>query len=96
VNAFMTEKSAHLLEQRENLIRLAESQRTALAQNIEPWRLPLARVDHGLTMLRAIKRNPALIVGGVVLLTLLRPFRVVKWLRGGWVAWQMLRGLRGK
>jgi uncharacterized membrane protein YqjE len=59
------EKSAHLIEQRENLIRLA-AQRTALAQAIEPWRMPLARVDQGLTVLRTIKRNPAWIVGGVV------------------------------
>ncbi len=93
---FMTEKLAHLVEQRENLIRLAAAQRTALAQNIEPWRLPLTRVDQGLAALRAIKRNPAWIVGGVALLTVFRPYRVVKWLRGGWVAWQVLRGLRGK
>lgn len=92
----MSEKSALLIERRENLIQLAAAQRTALAQNIEPWRMPLARVDQGLTALRAIKRNPAWIIGGVVFLTVLRPYRFVKWLRGGWVAWQVLRGLRGK
>jgi hypothetical protein len=89
------ENSAHLIEQRENLIRLAADQRTALAQSIEPWRMPLARVDQGMAALRAIKQNPAWIVGGVVFLTLLRPYRVVKWLRGGWVAWRLLRGVRG-
>lgn len=94
--AFMTEKLAHLVERRENLIRLAAAQRTVLAQNIEPWRIPLARVDQGLAALRVIKRNPAWIVGGIVLLTALRPYRFVNWLRGGWVAWQVLRGLRGK
>jgi hypothetical protein len=46
--------------------------------------------------LRAIKRNPVWIVGGVALLTVFRPYRVVKWLRGGWVAWQMLRGWQRK
>lgn len=92
----MTEKLAHLVERRENLIRLAADQRTALAKNIEPWRIPLARVDQGMAALRAIKRNPAWIVGGVTLLTVLRPYRFVKWLRGGWVAWRMLRGLQGK
>lgn len=92
----MTNKSVRLDEQRENLIKLVAAQRTLLAQHIEPWRIPLARVDQGLTALRAIKRNPAWIVGGVVLLTVFRPYRIVKWLRGGWVAWQMLRGLRGK
>ena len=93
---FMTEKLAHLVERRENLIRLAADQRTALAKNIEPWRIPLARIDQGMAALRAIKRNPGWIVGGVVLLTALRPYRFVKWLRGGWVAWWMLRGLQGK
>jgi hypothetical protein len=92
----MTNKSAHLVEQRKNLIKLAAAQRAALAQHIEPWRMPLARVDQGLAALRVIKRNPAWIVGGLVFLTVLRPYRVVKWLRGGWVAWQMLRGLRGR
>ena len=90
----MTE--TYLVERRENLIKLAAAQRAALAQNIEPWRIPLARVDQGLTALRAIKRNPVWIVGGVVVLTVLRPYRVIKWLRGGWVAWQVLRGLRRK
>jgi hypothetical protein len=90
----MTE--TYLVERRENLIKLAAAQRAALAQNIEPWRIPLARVDQGLTALRAIKRNPVWIVGGVAVLTVLRPYRVMKWLRGGWVAWQMLRGLRRK
>jgi hypothetical protein len=92
----MTNKSAHLVEQRKNLIKLAAAQRAALAQHIEPWRMPLARVDQGLAALRVIKRNPAWIVGGLVFLTVLRPYRVVKWLRGGWVAWQMLRVLRGR
>ena len=93
---FMPEISTDLMEQRENLINQAAAQRTALAQNIEPWRLPLARVDQGVAALRTIKRNPVWLVGGVVVLTALRPARVVQWFRGGWLAWQMLRGLRGK
>ncbi len=90
----MNEKSAGLLAQRERLIQLAASQRTTLAQNIEPWRIPLARVDQGLAAVRAIRRNPVWIVGGFVLLAALRPFRVATWLRRGWMTWQMLRGLR--
>ncbi|MDP2787302.1 MAG: YqjK family protein [Pseudomonadota bacterium] len=90
----MNEKLARLAEQRERLVALAATQRTALAQNIELWRIPLARVDQGLAALRVIKRNPALIVGGVVLLVVLRPLRITKWVQRGWVAWQMVRGLR--
>jgi len=92
----MNNKSIQLVERRERLIALAAAQRTALAQNIEPWRIPLARVDYGLAALRVIKRHPAWIVGGVVLFAALRPYRVVKWLRRGWVVWQMIPRLRGR
>lgn len=94
MTTLMTNKSAHLIEQRKNLINQAAAQRSALAQAIEPWRIPLARVDQGLVALRTLQRNPLWLVGGVVFLTLLRPYRIAKWLQGGWVAWQMLRGLR--
>lgn len=84
-----------LAERRERLIAQAAAQRTTLAQCFEPWRVPLARVDQGLNLLRAVKRHPAWIVGGVALFALLRPARVGKWLRRGWVAWGMVRRLRG-
>lgn len=83
-----------LAERRERLIAQAAAQRTALAQCIEPWRVPLARVDQGLNLLRAVKRHPAWIVGGVALFALLRPARFVKLLRRGWVAWGVIHRLR--
>ena len=84
-----------LAERRERLVAQAASQRVALAQNIEPWRIPLALADQGLTALRYIKRNPEWIVGGVVLLAALRPGHVGKWLGRGWVTWQVVQKLRG-
>lgn len=84
-----------LAERRERLIAQAAAQRATLAQCIEPWRAPLARVDQGLNLLRTVKHHPAWIVGGVALFAVLRPARVVKWLRRGWVAWQVLHRLRG-
>jgi hypothetical protein len=84
-----------LAERRERLIAQAAAQRTTLAQCIEPWRVPLARADQGLNLLRAVKRHPAWIVGGVALFALLRPARVGKWLRRGWVAWRVIHKLRG-
>ena len=97
----MNEKLIRLAERRERLVAQAAAQRMALAQNIEPWRVPLARVDQGLAMLRYIKRHPAWIVGGVTLLAALRPGRaraagVGKWLTRGWATWQMVRKLRGR
>jgi len=86
----MNEKLIRLAERRESLVAQAAAQRTALAQHIEPWRIPLARVDQGLAVLRYLKNHPAWIVGGGVLLAALRPGRVGKWLRRGWVTWQMM------
>ena len=84
-----------LAERRERLVTQAAAQRVVLAQNIEPWRIPLALADQGLTALRYIKRNPEWIVGVVVLLAALRPGHVGKWLGRGWVTWQVVQKLRG-
>ena len=92
----MNEKLIRLAERRERLVAKAAAQRMALAQYIEPWRIPLARADQGLAALRFIKSHPAWLVGGGVLLAALRPGRVGKWLRRGWVTWQILHQLRGR
>ena len=91
----MNEKLLRLAQRRECLVAQAAAQRRALAENIEPWRQPLVRVDQGLAVLRAIRRHPVWLVAGGGLLALLRPARVGKWLRRGWVAWRLLRDLRG-
>jgi hypothetical protein len=91
----MNEKLLRLAERRERLVAQAAAQRMALAQNIEPWRIPLARVDQGLAALRFFKSHPAWIVAGGILLAALRPGRVLIWLRRGWITWQVLHKLRG-
>jgi len=85
-----------LAERRERLVAQAAAQRVQLAQNIDPLRSPLARADQGLAALRYIKRHPALMVGGGILLATLRLGRIGKWLRRGWVGWQMMQNLRGR
>ncbi len=92
----MNDKLIRLAEQRERLVAQAATQRTALAQNIEPWRIPLALADQGLAALRFIKGHPAWIVGGVVLLATLRPGGVGKWLGRVWVTWQIMQKLRSR
>lgn len=92
----MNEKLSRLAERRERLVAQAAAQRMALAQNIEPWRQPLARADRGLAALRYIKSHPAWIVGGAALLAIVRPGRAGNWLTRGWVAWKMLQKLRGR
>ena len=84
----MNEKLIRLAERRERLVAQAAAQRLALAQSIEPWRLPLARVDQGLAALRFVRSHPAWIAGGV-LLAAWRLGRAGKWLRLGLITWQM-------
>lgn len=92
----MSEKFIHLAEQRQRLIKQAAAQRVNLAQCIEPWRAPLAQIDRGLAAVRVIRRNPVWMIGSGVLLALLLRGNSMKWLQRGWVAWQMLRGLRSR
>ena len=92
----MNSKLIRLAERRERLVAQTAAQRVALAQSIEPWRLPLALADQGLSALRFIKRHPVWIVGSVVLLAALRPVNAGTWLGRGWVAWQIVHKLRGE
>jgi len=93
----MSEKVDRLALRRKHLVAQAAEQRAMLAQSIEPWRAPLARVDQGLVALRFVRSHPAIgIVGVAALLAALRLGRVGKWLQIGWVAWQMKHKLHGK
>ncbi len=92
----MNDKLIRLAERREHLVAQAAAQRTALAQSIEPWRIPLTLVDQGLSALRFIRSHPAWIVGGAALLAVLRPGRAGKWLRRGWLSWQIINKLRSR
>jgi len=49
-----------------------------------------------LAALRYIKSHPAWIVGGAVLLAIVRPGRAGNWLARGWVTWKMVQKLRGR
>lgn len=92
----MNEKLTRLHERRKRLVAQAAAQRITLAQNIEPWRAPLARVDQGLAALRFVRKHPATLLAGGILLAALRLRRAGKWLQLGWVTWQMKHKLHGK
>ena len=92
----MSNKRIRLVERREQLVAQAAVQRRMLAQDIEPWRTPLALTDQGLNALRYIRRHPQWIFGGIALLAILRPRHAGKWLGRGWVTWQLMHRLRGR
>lgn len=91
----MNEKLQHLAERRQQLVAQAAVQRAALAQHVEPWRTPLALVDHGLAAARYVKRHPGLMIGAVALLAVLRPTRAGQWLQSSWRLVNVVRNLRG-
>jgi len=91
----MNHKLTELAKRRARLVAQAETQRTALAQSMEPWRAPLAIADKGLAAVHYLRSHPALLVGAGVFLVALRPNRAVAWLQRGWVAWKVIRKIRG-
>lgn len=91
----MNKELTRLAERRSQLVAQAAAQRTALAHDLEPWRTRLALADRGIAALRYVRGHPALLVGAALLLPILLPRRVGKWLQRGWMAWQIGRRLRG-
>ena len=93
----MNEKLLKLAQQREKLVLESEKQRRQLRQAIEAWQAPLALADEGLTLIATIKKHPIWLAGGsAILLKLIRPSRLGKWLSRGLIAWQVMRKLQNK
>ncbi|HSJ47574.1 MAG TPA: YqjK-like family protein [Gammaproteobacteria bacterium] len=92
----MNKKQLQLARQREYLVAKASSQRTTLAESIEPWRRPLALADQGLNALRYIKRHPEWLAGVAVLFAALRPRSAGKWLGRGLMTWKLMHNPRGR
>jgi hypothetical protein len=90
----MNGKLARLAERRRLLVARVAAQRVILAQDIEPWRARLALADRGVAAFQYVRRHPALMLGGALLLAMFRPRRAGKWLQRGWLVWQFGRGLR--
>ena len=90
----MNKKLTALAERRSRLVTQAAAQRAALTQHMEPWRARLALADRGITVIRYIRRHPALMVGAALLFAAVRPQRARKWLQRGWGMWLIGRRLR--
>ena len=85
----MNAKLDELVQRRATLVAKAAMQRTELGRVLTPWRAPLAAVDQGVLAARYLGRHPGLLVGMVAFVAVLRPRRILGWLRRGWVVWRM-------
>ena len=92
----MNAKLIELAERRATLVDRCATQRTELAQALSPWRASLAVVDQGMLAARYLGRHPGLVVGAVAFAAVLRPKRILGWLRRGWVVWRMALAVKRK
>ena len=87
----MNAKLIELVERRTTLVARVATQRAELAQALAPWRGPLTVVDRGLGAVGYIRNYAPLLVGVAAFVVPLRPLRVARWLRRGWLVWSMAR-----
>jgi len=85
----MNAKLIQLAERRTTLVARVAAQRVELSQTLAPWRGSLAMLDGGFVAMRYIRNHAALLVGVAAFVVPLRPLRVARWLRRGWVVWRM-------
>ncbi|HUW29725.1 MAG TPA: YqjK-like family protein [Sulfuriferula sp.] len=85
-----------IAQRRSHLQALAALQRVQLGQSIESLRTPLLLLDRGVDAIRFVRRNPLLLAGAGALFVALRRYGAGKWMRRGWVVWQLVRRLRRK
>ena len=91
----MNRKRNRLVERRERLVAQAAAQRLALARDMDRWRTPLALADQGVAAVRYIRLHPQWLIGPILLLAVVRPRRVGRWLGSSWVSWRVSRRLLG-
>lgn len=82
-------------ERGQRLSELSSMQRSDLAAALAPWQAPLATLDQALGVVRRVQRRPVFAVGAVLAaVVIIRPRRVLRWLRRGGAAWLAARLLR--
>jgi hypothetical protein len=89
------EKLIELAERRATLVARAAAQREELSKVLMTWRKPLERAHQGLDTARRIWSHPELFAGIIALLTVLRAWRITKWLPPGWIIWRIARAILG-
>ena len=88
------ERLIALRERRAELIASAGSEREAIAGLLARTDVVSLWFEAGIAAGAELRRHPVWIAGGVGLLLVLRPKRVLKWLASGWSVWRVYRGAR--
>jgi YqjK-like protein len=81
---------------RSRLLERAAREREDVAQTLQLWSQPLGFVDRCLGALRYVISSPLLVAGAVLVFTLVRPLRTLKWAQRAWGVWQGYRWLTQK
>lgn len=89
----MSPKRATIAERREKLILKAASQRALLAQDITPLETPLTIAYRGFQLVRYVRQHPVLMLGVTTAVSVIRPSRVLRWLKTGFSALNLARSV---
>jgi hypothetical protein len=76
------------------LLTLADAQRDYVVVQAREWARPLAFLDAGLAVVRAVSTGPVLVMFGAALLTSFRWPRLGIWLERASIAWQVYHTVR--
>ncbi|MDE2583939.1 MAG: YqjK-like family protein [Betaproteobacteria bacterium] len=84
----MNQRLLELAHKRGRLSAQIQSQREALARDAWPLEAGLRVADSGAAGLHWLKDHPGVVGSGVAIGLMLRPKRVFRWLRRGYLAWK--------
>jgi len=92
----VSKRLTELALKREQLQQQITRQRIILARDIEPLAKPLAVADQALDLLRRASAHTELVLGGLIILATWRNRGPGKWLRRGWLTWEISQNLQKK
>lgn len=90
----MNQRLLELAHKRGQLVAKIQAQREALARDAWPVETALGAADTGAAGVRWLKGHPGAVGAGLAVSFILRPKRVFRWLRRGYLAWQGYAALR--
>ncbi|MDI1308063.1 MAG: YqjK-like family protein [Methylotenera sp.] len=92
----MNDTFKNRVQKRQHLVAEAALQRLQLSQQAEILRKPLALVDNGLNIARYIKHHPILLASSATILTIANKSKAAKWVKRGWLTWQLTKRIINK